>query len=166
LHINLIIIEDKKVKRLGTHLEIPVDLRIIAASNQDIEKLINENKFRKDLYYRLNSFIIKIPPLKDHKEDIPLLLDHFMQLFSRKLKKDVNRIDNNVAEKLGDYPFPGNVRELKNMVERAVILCNSQTLNLKHFSFDTQLIYKTGDEIYDLEEAEKELIQKVLKMTR
>jgi DNA-binding NtrC family response regulator len=151
------IIEDKKVKRIGCHREIPVNVRVIAASNQNIEKLINENKFRKDLYYRLNSFVIKIPPLREHKEDIPLLLDYFLHHFSKKLKKDILQIDNKVVDKLIDYSFPGNIRELKNIVERAVILCDSKTLHLK--------VDIEEERSYDLELVEKKLIQEALEKT-
>ena len=159
------IIEDKKVKRIGCHREIPVNVRVIAASNQDIEKLINENKFRKDLYYRLNSFVIKIPPLREHKEDIPLLLDYFLHHFSKKLKKDILQIDNKVVDKLIDYSFPGNIRELKNIVERAVILCDSKTLHFKCFSFDSQKVDIEEERSYDLALIEKNLIQEALEKT-
>jgi DNA-binding NtrC family response regulator len=127
------VLEEKTITRVGSHTEIPVDVRIIAATNRDIEQLVNENTFREDLYYRLSAFTIPVPPLRQRKEDIPLLLENFVSHYSRKINKPVKKVDKQVTEALMAYNFPGNIRELKNMVERAVILCDGDTLYLQHF---------------------------------
>jgi transcriptional regulator with PAS, ATPase and Fis domain len=116
------VLEERKIRRIGSSIDIPVDVRIIAATNQDIHKLIETGKFRTDLYYRLNSFEISIPPLRDRKDDIPLLLDYYVKLLSQRLGKRINSIDAAVSRVMASYNFPGNVRELKNMVERQSFL--------------------------------------------
>lgn len=137
------VLEDRKIVRLGSQIEIPVNARVIAATNRNIKKLISENRFRKDLYYRLNTFVIHIPPLRQRKEDIPLLFKNFVNLYSQKTDKELKSIDDKIISALHSYDFPGNVRELKNMVERAVILCDGKTLNLSHFP-DLKPDRKTG----------------------
>ncbi len=126
-------LEEKKITRVGSQKEIPVDVRIIAASNQDVARMAEENAFRKDLYYRLNAFSISIAPLRRRKDDIPLLLDHFTSYFAARMNKTIRAVDPQATAGMAAYHFPGNVRELKNMVERAVILCDGQTLTLRHF---------------------------------
>jgi len=161
------VIEEKKVVRVGSYKEIPIDLRIITASNKNIEELIKENKFRKDLYHRLNAFRIHIPPLRERKEDIPVLLESFIRFYSGKTNKPIHKIDKNIAKNLIDYDFPGNVRELKNMAERAVILCEGDKLHLKYFSInsDKPLQKKEKEDTFDLERIEKSLIKKALEKT-
>jgi len=128
------VLEDKKIRRIGSNNDISVDVRIIAATNQDLQKLLEENKFRNDLYYRLNSFEIAIPPLRERREDIPILLDYFLKLMSQKLNKKIPSVDLSVVKALTAYHFPGNVRELRNMVERALILSDGGKLTLKLFA--------------------------------
>lgn len=162
------VLEEKKVAKIGTHTPKNVNVRVIAASNQNLEKMVEEKKFRADLYHRLCSFIIYIQPLRKRKEDIPILVTHFINDYSRKMKKSFNKIDNKIIETLKNYSFPGNIRELKNMVERAVIISDDDELSLKHFqsfgnSFREQEIITeepNKQENYDLEYAERELIKK------
>ena len=164
------VLEDKKIRRIGSNNDVSVDVRIIAATNQDLQKLLEESKFRTDLFYRLNSFEIFIPPLRDRREDIPILLDYFVKLFSQKLNKKIPSIDSSVVRALTAYHFPGNVRELRNMVERALILSDGNKLSLKFFAglpiveedikFDAEI-----DELFDLDEAERRLIIKALQKT-
>jgi len=164
------VLEDKKIRRIGSNSDVLVDVRIIAATNQDLQKLLDENKFRTDLYYRLNSFEIFIPPLRDRREDIPILLDYFLKLISQKLNKKIPAVDSSVIKALTAYHFPGNVRELRNMVERALILCDGNKLSLKFFAGlpladeDNKLDDEIED-LYDLDEAEKRLIIKALQKT-
>lgn len=127
------VLDDLVVRRLGSQKERKVDVRIIAATNQDIQRLIDEGKFRRDLYHRLTHFHITLPPLRDRKEDLPILLDHFVKLFSEGRKNKVTKFETEIPVHLMDYNFPGNVRELKNLVERAMILCPSNILRWKHF---------------------------------
>lgn len=161
------VLEEKKVSRVGTHSEKNVDVRVIAASNQDLEKLAAEKKFRFDLYHRLSTFIIHIPPLRDRKEDIVPLADHFISEFSNKMAKKVRSTDRAVYEKLKAYSFPGNIRELRNIVERALIIADDDKLTADHFRIfggshqgDALL---DENECLDLEETEKLLINKALK---
>jgi len=127
------VLDNKLISRLGETTEKSVDVRIVAATNFDLLNLVEKGQFRLDLYYRLNSFVIHIPPLRDRKDDIPLLLDHFIKMYSARMNKKIQQVDKNVVEHLIQYKFPGNVRELKHMIENAMILCNGKTLRISHF---------------------------------
>jgi DNA-binding NtrC family response regulator len=115
-------LEDRTFRRVGGSQDIKVDVRIIAATNRPLEKLIEEKKFREDLYYRLNIITVDILPLRERREDIPLLVDHFLKKFAVEFRKTVNDLSGEALRKLESYPWPGNVRELKNVIERAVLL--------------------------------------------
>jgi DNA-binding NtrC family response regulator len=123
------VIQEKEFMRLGGIETIKVDARIIAATNVDLKKLVEQGKFRDDLYYRLNVISIPLPPLRERKEDIPLLVDHFVKKFSEENNKMPCRITLDILKLLIDYNWPGNVRELENVVERAVVLTSSQDLS-------------------------------------
>lgn len=123
------VLEEKSLNRVGSSANINLNLRVIAASNMDLQELCAENKFRMDLYYRLNVFSLHIPPLRQRKEDIPVLFDHFITQSAQKNQKEGFKIHKKVYELLGEYSFPGNVRELKNMAERLVILADTQKLS-------------------------------------
>lgn len=127
-------IEEKTIKRLGTQKNLPVDVRIISATNRNLEELVEQGRFRLDFLHRTNTFIIHLAPLRERAEDIPLLLEYFTDQFAGKLRKSIARIDPTVVQSLKQYEFAGNVRELKNLVERAVILCNGSELTPGHFS--------------------------------
>jgi two-component system response regulator AtoC len=114
------VLQERKIRRLGGVSDIPVDARIISATNRDPEALVKEGRFREDLYYRLNVFRINLPPLRERREDIPLLADHILE---RKNPKGSPRLSPEAVEKLAGYPFPGNIRELENILERALIYC-------------------------------------------
>jgi DNA-binding NtrC family response regulator len=113
---------------VGGTQEISVDVRVIAATNRDIEKAVEEGKFRTDLIFRLNVIPIFLPPLRDRGSDVRLLTQHFVTEFSKEFRKPVNRIDDETYAKLGGYSWPGNVRELRNVLERAVLLCDGDTI--------------------------------------
>jgi DNA-binding NtrC family response regulator len=115
-------LEERAFRRVGGSQDIKVDVRIIAATNRPLEKLIEEKKFREDLYYRLNIITVDVPPLRDRRDDIPLLVDHFLQKFSTEFRKPVRDVSSEALRKLESYEWPGNVRELKNVIERAVLL--------------------------------------------
>lgn len=125
------VLEDKKVKRIGGENEFEVDVRIIASTNEMLEKAVEENRFRKDLYYRLNVIKIVIPPLRKRKDDIPLLVKHFVNKF----KKDV-RVSEEVMERLLEHNWPGNVRELENIIERAFIYQIDDEIKVEHLPKD------------------------------
>ncbi len=163
------VLDNKKIKHIGSNKEIQVDFRIISATNKDVDELIKNNKFRMDLLYRLNTIEINIPPLRERPADIKPLLFSFVQEFSKSLNKPMPKINSALVDKLKKYHFPGNVRELKNMIERAIIIMNSDTLEPEHF--DTRTIneletssveiikYKTIDKM------EKQMIIDALKET-
>jgi DNA-binding NtrC family response regulator len=127
------IMEDRQISRLGSTTTKKIDVRIIAATNQDLERLIHENRFRQDLYHRINTFVINIPPLRERTESIPLLFTHYLEYYSKKLEREVPKMDREIMDALQEYDFPGNVRELKHMVERALILCEDDLLTFDHF---------------------------------
>ncbi|MCX8159932.1 MAG: sigma-54 dependent transcriptional regulator [Candidatus Saccharicenans sp.] len=122
------VMQDKEFMRLGGTRTIKVDVRIIAATNTDLEELIEQKAFRKDLFYRLNVIKIELPPLRARKEDIPLLVKHFIDLYNAENQKQVEGVSEDVMEILMDYDWPGNVRELENVLERAVVLCKSRVI--------------------------------------
>ena len=117
------VIEDKKVTRIGSHQEINLDIRFVFATNINLEKAVNDGRFRQDLYFRINVFPLCLPPLRDRKEDINLLAEYFIKKFSLELKKGDITLSNKAREKLLHYQWPGNIRELLNTIERALILC-------------------------------------------
>jgi PAS domain S-box-containing protein len=124
------VIQHSEFERLGSSHTIKVDVRIIATTNRNLEEEIRQGRFRQDLYYRLNVFPITIPPLRLRKDDIPLMVQSFMERYSRKLGKQITTIPKETMKALQDYPWPGNVRELESIIERAVILCPGHVLQL------------------------------------
>ncbi|HEX7411393.1 MAG TPA: sigma 54-interacting transcriptional regulator, partial [Bacteroidales bacterium] len=126
-------IEEKKIKRVGGNDEISVDFRVISATNHDFKKLLDDRVFRLDLFHRLNTLTIHIPALHERKEDILPLLSYFKKYFAVKLNKPEPDIDPALIQKLSQYNFPGNVRELRNMTERALIFCQSGLLGPDDF---------------------------------
>jgi two-component system response regulator PilR (NtrC family) len=133
------VMQDKEFMRLGGTKTIRVDTRIIAATNTDLEELIERKAFRQDLFYRLNVIKIELPPLRERKDDIPLLVEHFLDIYRRENEKEIEGITDDVLEILDDYHWPGNVRELENLIERAVVLTKSKLItrnNLPPFLLD------------------------------
>lgn len=141
------VIEDKRISRIGTVKEKKVDVRVVAATNQDLNSMIAEKTFRADLFHRLNLFSVHIPSLRERNEDIPLLIDYFFEIYGQKYGKPVKKIDRSVYQKLIDRPYYGNVRELKNMIEKAVILCECATINGDCFAL-TQTEYESEKESF------------------
>jgi two-component system nitrogen regulation response regulator NtrX len=121
-------VQEMKFERVGGHDPISVDVRILCATNKDIQKEISEGRFREDLYFRLNVIPIMIPPLKDRREDIPALLAYFMEKFSEKHKQKLKTISGEGMKQLADYPWPGNIRELKNFTERISVMCDEDII--------------------------------------
>ena len=161
--------------RLGGTKTIKVDVRIIAATNTDIEELIAQKTFRKDLFYRLNVIKIELPPLRDRKEDIPLLARHFLDVFSRENDKEVEGISEDALEILDAYHWPGNVRELENLMERAVVLSNVPLITREHLPpfltsdrLDDSGISEDGSLVLKdrLQEYQKKLILTALRKTK
>jgi two-component system, NtrC family, response regulator PilR len=125
-------LQDKKIRRVGGTEESDIDVRLISATNQPLETLVRERAFREDLFYRLNVIPVHLPALRERREDIPLLAQHFLERFSREMKKKVARISSEVMERLVRYPWPGNVRELENVIERATALETTETILIEH----------------------------------
>jgi formate hydrogenlyase transcriptional activator len=124
------VLQEREFERLGSTRTLRTDARLIAATNRDLEALADEQKFRQDLFYRLNVFPITVPPLRERREDIPMLVRHFAQQFARRMKKNVEDISSETMEALTQYDWPGNIRELQNLIERAVILSTRPTLDV------------------------------------
>jgi len=126
-------LEERMFRRVGGTTEISVDVRVIAASNRDIEKALEEGKFRNDLMFRLNVIPIYLPPLRGRGDDVRLLTQHFVDTFAQEFRKPIHRIEEEAYVKLGGYSWPGNVRELRNVLERAVLLCKGDTIGADDF---------------------------------
>ncbi len=124
------VLQEREFERLGSTRTLRTDARLIAATNRDLEALVSEQKFRSDLYYRLNVFPVRVPALRERPEDIPLLVRHFVQQFSRRISKTIDTIPSDTMTTLVKYPWPGNIRELQNVIERAVILTKGSILNI------------------------------------
>jgi transcriptional regulator with GAF, ATPase, and Fis domain len=148
--------------RLGGTKTIRVNVRLIAATNRKLDEMVKENLFRKDLFYRLNVYPITVAPLRDRKADIPLLTRHFVKQFNQKLGKKVTRIPASVMKKLENYAWPGNIRELQNVIERAVILSPDDTLVIENL-FSSAL--EETEEWLSLREYERQYIVRVLEKT-
>ncbi len=129
------VLEEKKIIRIGSREPIEVDFRLISATRRDLEKEITTGTFREDFFYRINVINIHIPPLRKRKDDIPLLVHHFLEKYSHETTKRVDHVKEDAMELLQDYDWPGNVRELENAIERAVVLSKSRTLGSDNFSF-------------------------------
>ena len=156
------VLQEGTFERIGSAKTISVDVRVIAATNRDLEQEINHGRFRNDLYYRLNVYPITIVPLRERVSDIPLLVDHFVGIYNLKMGKHISKFPKKVMEELSAYDWPGNIRELKNVIERAVILSHKSTL-----SIELQPAKKSekDDKLVSLAEHEREYIEKVLQKT-
>lgn len=157
------LIQDKEFERIGDIKTRRVDIRIIAATNRDLGQLVKEGKFREDLYYRLKVISIKVPPLRERKEDIPYLINHFIEVFSSNYRKRIKRVSPEAIKILLDYNYPGNIRELENIIERAVILSENGYITEKELPIE--LFTKEIEELNNLEKIyqEKDVILDALK---
>ncbi len=160
-------LQEREIIPLGSTKPLKVDVRILASTNQDLEALMREGRFREDLFYRLNVITIRIPPLRDRKDDIPLLVDHFIRKYARKHQIPPKRVPQRVLQLLMAYPWPGNVRELENAIERALILSPGEELSVE--ALPPQILGSRGEAdlplpppTLTLEELERRYILKVL----
>jgi two-component system response regulator AtoC len=122
------VLQERKIRRLGGTVDIPVNARIVSATNRDVEALVREGRFREDLYYRLNVFRISLPPLRERREDIPLLADHLLKKLAFRMGKGAYSLSPDARDRLAGYNFPGNIRELENILERALIYCDGKEI--------------------------------------
>jgi Nif-specific regulatory protein len=165
------VLQEREFERLGSTETIKVNVRLLAATNKDMERAIAAGTFREDLYYRLNVFTIFVPPLRERKADLLLLVDHFLEKFSREHHKNIKRISTPAIDMLMSYHWPGNVRELENTLERAVLMCDGQVVHGHHLPPSLQTAEASGTVTrVSLADAvagfEKDLIQDALKTTR
>src|SRR6056297_1448443 len=175
------VLQDGSFRPVGSNKEQKVDVRIICSTNQELDSLIDEGRFRQDLYYRLETFSISVPPLRERKDDIPLLAAHFLNRFCLQTGKKIQGFTPESMEQLNSYSFPGNVRELQNVIERAVTFCHGPKLDVEHLptrirqcvdteikktgssSIDmTDVLLKGYDQLPSLQEIEKKYIERVL----
>jgi len=164
------VLQDRKFEKIGSNETVTVDVRVIAAANQDLEALVEAGKFRRDLYYRLNVVPVYLPPLRERVGDIALLADHFVQKYAERNHKDIAGISDEALEALCSYKWDGNVRELENAIERAIILCKGRYLTSKDFPFTLQdnkarepEAVRIGSLKEELEVAERGIIEAALK---
>ena len=158
-------IEKRRITRLGATRSIPINVRLICATNANIRQMVEEGTFRQDLLYRINTIEIHIPPLRERGEDVLLLADHFLKMYNHKYKKDIQGLTREAKQKLMKYSWPGNVRELQHAIERAVILSENIWLRPNDFMLTPQAEKKNElDEILNLEELERRAIDRAMKL--
>ena len=149
------VLQEREIVRVGGNQPVKVDFRCVAATNKSFEPLIEEGKFRPDLYYRLNVFQIELPPLRERREDIPLLVNHFIGKYAKEMNKKITRVSAAAMYQLQGCPWPGNVRELENAVERAMVVAQEPELQEQDFVFKPKGSSGNGPESHTLEEIEK-----------
>jgi DNA-binding NtrC family response regulator len=163
------VLQEKEVRRLGSRDNIRVNVRILAATNKDLEKEILHKNFREDLYYRLKVISLELPPLRERKEDIPELVSFFIKKYNQEFGKRINRIEETALKALRDYHWPGNIRQLESVTERAVIMCDSPQISLndikdelRFFQGKELLDFELPEEGISIEELEKDLLKKAM----
>jgi len=155
-------LQSRRIVKVGSNREIPVDIRLISATNCDLMRMVSEGRFREDLLYRINTIVIEVPPLRDRVDDIPVLTNYFLRSYCEKYNKPLIKINTHALEKLSNYNWPGNVRELQHSIEKAVIMSDSSILLPSDFEFKQIQKSATQHEI-TLEEMEKKMIFESLK---
>lgn len=160
-------IEKRQITRLGSTQAVPIDVRLICATNTDIRQMVDEGNFRQDLLYRINTVEVHIPPLRERGDDIILLAEYFLNRYARKYKKEIRGLTREAKNKLLKYAWPGNVRELQHAVERAVILGEGSLLKPENFPFHAiERRKKEEDEILNLEQLERQTVEKALRLSQ
>ncbi len=158
------VLDERKVTRIGSHDIIPVNTRIVCATNKDLKQMIKDGQFRLDLYHRLNSFHIHIPPLRERIEDIPILVNYFVRMFSESHNKGIVSVHSKAMNLLINHHYPGNIRELKNLIERAILMCDGSVIKPHHLDFtESTNGFGVDNAEYNLEVIEKQAIIKAMK---
>ena len=160
------VLQEREFERLGSNRTIKVDIRLIAATHRDLPAMVRNGEFREDFYYRLNVFPIHVPPLRDRREDIPLLVHYFVALLSRKMRKSIRIIPQDVMKAMSDWQWPGNVRELQNFVERSVILTRDEVLAAPISELNQNVLPQDSSGAVTLDEAEREAIVRAIRLAR
>ena len=153
------VLETKSFMRVGGNKEISSDFRVICATNRDLKKMVEIGTFREDLYYRLNVVSITVPPLRERPEDIPLLVDYFIKKYCTSMSRDMITIDPSALKRMEEFEFPGNVRELENMIERAIVIGNGKEIHLKDLPMGKDILNST---VESLDDHEKKHILQIL----
>jgi formate hydrogenlyase transcriptional activator len=160
------VLQEQEFERLGSTKTHKVDVRLVAATNRDLIEMVNRGEFRSDLYYRLNVFPVLLPPLRERREDIPALVTHFVEVFGRRMGREIEHIPPETMSALSSYPWPGNIRELQNLIERAVILSNNGVLPNSLPAMGTQAVTVASaaatTPVTTLKDSERTLIQRTL----
>lgn len=159
------VLQEGEFERLGSSTTIKVDVRVIVATSRDLMQDVQEGRFREDLFYRLNVFPILIPPLRERTQDVPLLIQHFIEKYARKMSKQIDRLPKRVLVKMINYAWPGNVRELEHLIERLVILTTGSSLAINDQLFNLVPEEVTSDKLQNLQSVEREHIIKILDHT-
>ena len=162
----LTVLQERKFTRIGATVTTPIDIRLICATNMPLSQMVDEGRFRQDLFYRINTIVIEIPPLRQRTEDIPSLADYYLHHFAEKYNKPVDEIRQDALEKLLSYPWPGNIRELQHTIEKAVILSESETLTALDIGMNESPGSAFSPANLNLIENEKMLIRKALEKNK
>ncbi len=161
------VLQEQEFERVGGNETLKVDVRVIVATNRDLEAAVNQETFRADLFYRINVFPVQVPPLRERREDIPILAQYFVDKYAKLLQKPIEEIDSATLDRLILYPWPGNIRELENVIERGVILCDSRVLSIEEeWASPTNPTASHPEQLGTLEDMERNYILKVLQQTR
>jgi DNA-binding NtrC family response regulator len=152
------VLETKSFVRVGGNKEIKSDFRVICATNKNLKKMVENGTFREDLYYRLNVVNINVPPLRERVEDIPLLVDYFIKKYCNAMSRDIVTVEPAAMKRIEEFEFPGNVRELENMIERAIVIGNGKEIRLKDLPLGKEVVYNSAESLEDLEKRHIQLI--------
>jgi formate hydrogenlyase transcriptional activator len=159
------VLQEQEFERLGSGRTHQVDVRLVAATHRNLVEMVKRNEFRSDLYYRLNVFPVPLPPLRARREDIPALVEHFVEIYARRMNKQIDQISPETMSELTSYPWPGNIRELQNFIERSVILTSGNVLESPLASLRNAAEAQSLGPI-TMEDAERDHIRKTLEQTR
>jgi formate hydrogenlyase transcriptional activator len=161
------VLQEREVERIGGGHAVRVDVRVIAATNRDLRAAVANGGFREDLYYRLNVFPVEMPPLRARRADIPLLVEYFIDRYARKAGKNIRSVDKKTLQLLQSYPWPGNIRELQNVVERSVIVCETETFRVdERWLSQGPLDARSGNTLFlsqKVAATEREIIEEALR---
>ncbi len=158
----LSVLQNRHIVRVGSNRQIPVDIRLVCATNCDLIRMVSEGRFREDLLYRINTIMIEVPPLRDRVDDIPVLANHFLRVHSGRYNRGPMKISTHALEKLANHDWPGNVRELQHSIEKAVIMSENPVLKPSDFVFTASSVLASGQEM-TLEEMERKMITECLR---
>ena len=159
------VLQEREFERVGGNQSIHVNVRVLAATNRDLDSAVNEGSFRKDLFYRLNVFPIQVPPLRDRVDDIPLLVEYLVDRYAQKAGKRIRSISKRTLQLFQNYAWPGNVRELQNVIERAVILCDGESFQVDASWLKPSALIAKASAAFaaDVAEREKLMIEQALR---